>query len=272
MGKLFVCATPIGNLSDASPRLLETLGEVDLIVAEDTRQIQKLLNKFSIKTQAISYHKFSVKQKTGYILDLLTQGKNVALVSDSGTPAISDPGSELVEQALAKNIKVVPIPGPCAAVAALSVSGFNADKFCFEGFLPSKTKARRTRLKELSSEPRNIVFYEAPHRILKTLGDILLNFGDRQIAVVREITKKFEEIKRGKVSEVIQYFKNTAPRGEFVVVAEGGVRGEGVKTALDAEKLIDELKKLKLAKKDIAKVVAKTLGLSKNEIYKRLIS
>ncbi|MBU0686707.1 MAG: 16S rRNA (cytidine(1402)-2'-O)-methyltransferase [Candidatus Margulisbacteria bacterium] len=274
MGTLFVCATPIGNLSDASPRLLETLAAVDLIVSEDTRQIQKLLNKFSIKAHAISYHKFNIQQKTAFILDVLKQGKKVALVSDSGTPVISDPGYELVNQALSKKIKVEPIPGPCAATAALSVSGMPADKFVFEGFLPKKPTERRSRLKTLSIEERTIVFYEAPHRILKALGDILLNFGDREVSVIREITKKFEEIIKGKLSKVIHHFKEAEPRGEFVVVVKGletrDKRPE-TKKEIEEDALIEELIKTDLSKKDISKIVAKVFDVSKNDVYKKLI-
>ncbi|MFA4858314.1 MAG: 16S rRNA (cytidine(1402)-2'-O)-methyltransferase, partial [Candidatus Margulisiibacteriota bacterium] len=215
MTTLYICATPIGNLSDVSPNLLETLRSVDLIAAEDTRRIQKILNKFSIKNRTLSYHKFNVRQKTASIIAFLNEGKNVALVTDGGTPGIADPGSELVAAARREKIKVVAVAGPCAAVAALSISGLNADRFCFEGFLPAKEAAMRQRLQSLTREDRPIVLYEAPHRLLKTLRAIQSIFGDAQIFVARELTKKFEESMFGTAENILAHFTKHAPRGEF---------------------------------------------------------
>jgi 16S rRNA (cytidine1402-2'-O)-methyltransferase len=220
MGSLYVCATPIGNLSDASQRLIETLKAADLIAAEDTRQTKKLVERFEISTPVTSYHEHNIKHKTGQLISEMLEGRSIALVSDAGMPGISDPGEELIKEAVTKGIKVVPIPGPSAVITALAVSGLSTGRFVFEGFLPREGKQRRRVLRKLAEEERTIVFYESPHRIAKALKDILEILGDRQICVAREISKMHEEFFRGKVSEAITRFEKEA-LGEMTIVLEG---------------------------------------------------
>jgi 16S rRNA (cytidine1402-2'-O)-methyltransferase len=217
MGKLFVVSTPIGNLSDITFRALETLKSVDIIACEDTRHTLQLLNHFEIKRPLISYHQHSKNDKVEQIIDSILEGKNVAVVTDAGTPGISDPGEVLVKAAIGSGIEVVPIPGVSAAVTALSISGIRSDEFVFVGFLPHK-KGRQTKLKEVALEKRTIILYESPFRIHKLLNELLEFCGDREVAICRELTKKFEEIYRGKISEISSSVKE---KGEFVVVMEG---------------------------------------------------
>lgn len=214
--KLYVVATPIGNLSDITLRALEVLRSVDVIACEDTRQTIKLLNHFEIKKELISYHAHSGLAKIEKLLELLKEGKEVALVSDAGTPGVSDPGEPLVRAAISAGVEVIPIPGASAAITALSASGLSTDEFVFIGFLPHK-KGRQTKLKEIASEKRTIIIYESPYRIKKILNELLEFAGDRKVAVFRELTKKFEEAYRGKISEVKDKIKE---KGEFVVVVE----------------------------------------------------
>ncbi len=219
MGTLYVVATPIGNLKDISLRALEILKHVDLIAAEDTRKTIKLLNHYQIITPQVSYHQHSRPEKIDLIIEKLIEGKNVALVTEAGTPGIADPGQVLIEKAQKAGILLVPIPGPQAAVAALSVSGFSTDKFLFAGFLPKK-KGRQKLLNNLARDckiAKVIVFYESPYRIIKTLNDLAEYFGDAEIMVGRELTKKFETIYRGKISQIIPQIK---PKGEFVIVIQ----------------------------------------------------
>ncbi len=218
MGILFIVATPIGNLEDTTFRAVRILSEVDLIAAEDTRQTRILLSKYNIHTPLTSYHKFNIRSKTGHILDLLGQGKNIALVSDAGMPGISDPGYELIRDAIARGIKVEPIPGASAVVTALAVSGLPTEKFIFEGFLPKKPGKRRKALKALKDSPYTIIIYESPFRVVKTVQEIQAVMGERPIAVCRELTKKFEEVIRGKAGEVLEKIKETRVRGEIVIV------------------------------------------------------
>lgn len=221
MSSLFVVATPIGNLEDITYRAIRILSEVDLIAAEDTRQTKILLDRYQIHTPLTSYHKFNIKAKTQHIIDLLKQGKTIALVSDSGTPGISDPGYELIKVAAEQGIKVEPIPGPSAVIAALSAAGLPTDRFVFEGFLQKKPGKKRKALNALSKEDRTIIIYESPFRLLKTLEDIKNIFGNRPLAVCRELTKKFEEIVRGSAQEVLEYFQTKAIKGEIVIVISG---------------------------------------------------
>ena len=218
---LFIVATPIGNLEDITFRAVRILSEVDLIAAEDTRQTKILLAKYNINTPMTSYHKFNIKSKTPHLIKLLKQGKTIALVSDSGMPGISDPGYEVVSSAVVQGIRVEPIPGPSAAITALAVSGLPTDRFVFEGFLPKKPGKKAKKLKELKGEKGTIIIYESPYRLVKTLEDIKKILGDRRVAVCRELTKKFEEIVRGKAGEVLEKFREHKPRGEVVVVVEG---------------------------------------------------
>lgn len=221
---LYIVATPIGNLSDITLRAIEVLKEVDLIACEDTRQTRKLLNHYQINKPLTSYYEYNKLSKGEYLINLLKEGKEVALVSDSGTPGISDPGFHIVRIALENNIPVSPIPGPSALTAALSVSGVPANRFVFEGFLPIKPGPRKKKLLELSKRDKTIVLYESPHRFLKLLEQIKEVFGEVELTVTREVTKKFEEIKKNKVSSMLEYYKNHTIKGEFVVVVNSARR------------------------------------------------
>ena len=214
---LYIVSTPIGNLKDITLRALETLKNVDLIACEDTRRTKILLDHYQIKKPLISYYSYNKIQRADKILDLLKQNKAIALVSEAGTPGVSDPGTYLINMAIEHKISFTIIPGPTALIAGLVLSGFDSNRFVFEGFLPVKSGARRKKLEDLAGQKRTVVLYEAPHRIVKLLQEILEVFGDREIACARELTKKFEEVKRDKVSELLTYFQHTKPRGEFVV-------------------------------------------------------
>lgn len=222
-GTLFVVATPIGNLEDITFRAVRILGEVDLIAAEDTRHTKILLDKYSIHTPYTSYHKFNIKEKTTSLVETLKNGKNMALVSDAGMPGISDPGYELIKEALEEGIRVEPIPGASAVVTALAVSGLPTDRFVFEGFLPKKPGKKRKALEKLKNEERTIVIYESPFRLVKTLEEIFAIMGEREVAVCRELTKKFEEIIRGKAGDVLAKLKGAKVRGEIVLVISGQI-------------------------------------------------
>jgi len=217
-GTLYVVSTPIGNLADITLRAIETLKSVDLIACEDTRHTKILLDKYGITKPTTSYFQHNRIRKGAYLISELKKGKDIALVSDAGTPGISDPGAHVIKLAIESDVNVSAIPGPAALITALVISGKPTHKFIFEGFLPNKQGGRRKRLGELSKEKRTIVFYESPHRILKTLKDVLDIYGDIKISCARELTKKFEEIKRDKVSTLITHFEKTKPRGEFIIV------------------------------------------------------
>ena len=213
-------STPIGNLEDMSLRSIRVLKEADVVAAEDTRHTRGLFTHFGIATRLLSYHEHNERTASQSIGRLLTEGKSVAVVSDAGTPGLSDPGYDVVQEAIRLSIPVVSVPGPSAATAALSISGLPTDRFAFEGFLPVK-KGRKTRLTALADEPRTMVFFEGPHRLIRTLNDLAQNLGDRRIAVCRELTKQFEEVRRGTISEMIASFSTGTVRGEFVLVVEG---------------------------------------------------
>ena len=217
-GTLFIVATPIGNLKDITFRAIETLKEVNMIAAEDTRRTKILTCHYGIGTPLTSFFEHSRIKKADYLINFLKDGKNLALVSDAGTPGISDPGYVIIKKALEEGINVVPIPGPAAFLTALCASGLPTDKFVFEGFLSNKASQRKKRLKELSAETRTVILYESPHRLLKALQDMLEVLGDIQIVCARELTKKFEEIRREKVSESIKHFENTRVLGEFIIM------------------------------------------------------
>ena len=219
-GTLYLVATPIGNLDDITHRAIKVLSAVDLIAAEDTRKTKILLDHYAISKPMLSYFSYNERQRTPQLIEKLLQGMSIALVSDAGTPGISDPAFHIVQSALASGIPIVPIPGPSAFVSALIVSGLPTDRFVFEGFLPVK-KGRKTKLEFLRTEPRTIILYESPHRILKTLGEIQASFGDRQVVVARELTKNFEEIVRGKLSMILPHLTGKPTRGEYVIVVEG---------------------------------------------------
>lgn len=220
-GKLYIVSTPIGNLKDITFRAIETLKEADLIACEDTRHTKKLLSHYGIITPTTSYFEHNKVRKGEYLVRLLKEGKNIALVSDSGTPGISDPGFKIINLAIEKGVPITIIPGPCAFVSALVLSGMPTDSFVFQSFLSQKKAKRRRQLEALKDEKRTIVLYESPHRLLKALGDILGILGDRDIAITRELTKVFEETLRLKVSKAIQHFTTQAPRGEFVLIIKG---------------------------------------------------
>ncbi len=222
MKGLFICATPIGNLDDATFRLINTLKAVDVVAAEDTRRTKVLLSHYGIEKQTMSYHKFSTEERKNEILAIIEQGRSVALLSDAGTPAVSDPGFELINAAIENGIPVTFIPGPSAVLSAAVLSGIDCSRYVFEGFLPREGKMRRRILRGLSAEGRAMIFFESPHRLLKSLKDILEIFGDRKICVAREMTKVHEEYFRGKVSEAIASFSSRKVLGEITMVVEGG--------------------------------------------------
>ena len=218
IGTLYIVSTPIGNLEDITLRALRILKEVDLIAAEDTRHTKILLDKYGIRKKSISFHSYNKARRKDEIAALLKEGKNIALVSDAGTPGISDPGASLIKYVLESRIPLTVIPGPTALIAALVVSGKPTDKFAFEGFLSNKASKRRKKLKALKNEKRTVIIYESCHRITKLLADMLEVTGDGEIAITRELTKKFEEVKREKISVLLEYFTANKPRGEFIVV------------------------------------------------------
>ena len=273
-GKLYLVPTPIGNLKDITLRALETLQEADFIAAEDTRQTLKLLNHFEIKKPLISYHKYNEQIKSDKIIELLLEGKSVALVSDAGTPGISDPGSVIVQRCIDKMIDFEVLPGATAITTALVYSGLDTTKFLFRGFLPRENKERRIITDELLKSQETIIFYEAPHRLLDTLTYLLETFGDRRIAVCRELTKIYEEIHRGTLKESIEYFSENKPRGEFVLVLEGKkleeIKEEKKEAWIDLsiEEHIVKYIKDGISKKEAIKLVAKDRELPKSEVYK----
>ena len=268
-GTLYLVATPIGTLGDFSPRAVETLETVDFIAAEDTRVSIKLLNHFEIKKPLVSYHEHNHITAGQSILARLLAGESCALVTDAGTPAVSDPGEDLVRLCAENDVEVLSIPGCCAAVNALAVSGLPTGRFTFEGFLTVNKKSRRERLESLKNEERTMIFHEAPHKLLTTLEDMLAVFGpDRRIALCRELTKLHEETRRCTLGEAIAYYNENAPKGEFVLVLAGAEPREATAVTLeDAVAQVLTLKAQGMRLKDAAKEVAEHTGLSKNELY-----
>jgi 16S rRNA (cytidine1402-2'-O)-methyltransferase len=268
-GMLYLVPTPIGNLGDISQRCRETLEQADFIAAEDTRVTVKLLNYLGIKKSLVSYFEHNKAQKGNVILDRILAGETCALVSDAGSPAISDPGEDLVKQCAEAGITVCAIPGPCAVITALSISGQSTGRFCFEGFLSTAKKSRREHLEALRSEARTMVFYEAPHKLLATLEDMAAVFGEaRPISLCRELTKLHEEVVRTTLGQAITKYTEQPPRGEFVLVVAGAT--ETVKEAATAEDAAAHVAKLMeqgLSRKDAIKQTAKDLDLPKNVVY-----
>ncbi|NLY86766.1 MAG: 16S rRNA (cytidine(1402)-2'-O)-methyltransferase [Tissierellia bacterium] len=265
-GTLYICPTPIGNLEDITLRTLNVLKEVDLIAAEDTRHTIKLLNHYNIKKPLTSYHEHNIKEKGIELIDKLNQGKNIALVSDAGMPGISDPGEDLIKKAIEADIEVVPLPGPTASITALIVSGLSTDKFIFYGFLAPKKKDRIKELEEIKEYRMTTIVYEAPHRLLSLLEDMVEVLGERKISVSRELTKKYEETFRGTPKEALEKFRSSGIKGEFVIVIEGN---KNVETPdIDVEKALREYLSQGYSKKEAVKKVSQKYNLPKNEVYK----
>jgi len=270
-GALYIVSTPIGNLEDFTLRALRVLKEVDVIAAEDTRHSRKLLTHYGISKPLISYWSESEKTKTSDILKRLHSGQSVALISDAGTPGISDPGAILIRKAIEENIRVISIPGPSALIAALSISGLRAEEFIFVGFLPTKKSQRRKVLEELKLEPKTLVFYEAPHRILDTLSDMEEIFAERMAAVIKEITKIHEEVLRGGIPELRSILEKTVISGEYVIILEGKTARERP-TTNDIILEIRSLMKKGLGRKEAVKKIAEAYGLSKKELYDKSLA
>jgi len=276
-GILYICGTPIGNLEDITLRSLKILKEVNLIAAEDTRHTLKLLNHYQINTKVTSYYEYNRFKKSPYLVEILKNGQDIALVSDAGMPGISDPGYVLIDLALKNNIKIIPVPGVSALITALVVSGLPTDKFVFEGFLPRKIKERKRYFKSIENEERTIIFYEAPHRLKKALKDMLEILGDRKVVIARELTKLYEEIIRGKLSQVLTEISTKEVKGEITLIVQGGIKKKENSSTdfLIKECIIEEyLKKLKnqgYSNKEIIKITQEKLNIPKNLIYKKLL-
>lgn len=276
-GKLYLCATPIGNLEDMTYRVVRTLQEVDLIAAEDTRNSIKLLNHFEIKTPMTSYHEYNKIEKGKKLIEKLQSGINIALVTDAGTPGISDPGEELVKMCYEAGIEVTSLPGAAACITALTLSGLSTRRFAFEAFLPTDKKEKQAVLKELQDETRTIILYEAPHRLLKTLQELLDNLGNRRITICRELTKKHETAFATTLEEAILYYESNEPKGECVLVIEGKSREELRREAvskweeMSIEEHMEYYTSQGMDKKEAMKMVAKDRGIGKRDVYQQLL-
>jgi 16S rRNA (cytidine1402-2'-O)-methyltransferase len=270
-GKLYLVATPIGNLEDMTLRAIRILKEVDFIAAEDTRNTLKLLNHFEIKKPLISNHRHNEEEREEYLINKLKEGKDIAIVSDAGTPGISDPGEVIVKRAVEENIEVIPIPGACAAVNALIASGLDTKEFVFMGFLPLNKKLRKEKLEEIENENKTIIIYEAPHKIKETLKDLKQIIEERKVVLAREITKIHEEFIRGNIDEIIQ--KSEQLKGEMILLIEGNMdeNEENILNNLSLEEHYKIYEKQGLEKKEIIKKIAKDRGVNKNEIYKHFV-
>ncbi len=272
-GNLYLCATPIGNLEDITIRVLKTLRQVDTIAAEDTRHTIKLLNYYRIKKPLISYHENNKYDRGQEIIKILKEGKNIALVSDAGTPGISDPGVDLVKLCIENKIKVTALPGPVAAITGLILSGLSTDKFSFQGFLPARKNERQEELENEKDNTKTLIYYEAPHKLNRTLKDIFEIMGNRKIAIARELTKKFEEVIYCKVKEAIKRYEETKPRGEFVIIIEGANK----KLLVEKQRLkwqdvpvnehINQYISKGIERKTALKKVAQDRGISKRQVY-----
>ena len=277
-GMLYLCATPIGNLGDMTPRVVETLREVDLIAAEDTRNSIKLLNHFAIKTSMTSYHEYNKVEKADYLVAQMQQGKNVALVTDAGTPGISDPGEVLVAKCHEAGITVTSLPGAAACITALTLSGLSTRRFCFEAFLPTDKKEKAMILEELKEESRTIILYEAPHRLNRTLEELVKTLGDRRLTLCRELTKKFETVLPTTIKEAISLYEREEPRGEYVLVIEGKSLSQKREEereswlGMSIEEHMTYYTKTGMDEKSAMKQVAKDRRVPKREIYQHLLS
>lgn len=270
-GMLYLVATPVGNLADLSPRAVKVLSEVDFIAAEDTRNTGLLLSRFGISNQQISYHEHNKRERGEEIIARLEAGESCALVSDAGTPAISDPGEALVKLCADRGVPVTAVPGCCAAINALVLSGIRTDRFVFEGFLPIGKKERRARLEEISAERRTIILYEAPHKLKATLDALYAAVGDRRLALCREMTKLNEEIMRTNIGAAIEYYAAHEPRGEYVLVIEGDSSQPKIEYPSDICEHVGQLMEDGLGKMDAIKTAAKQRGESKSEIYRVIV-
>lgn len=272
-GTLFLCATPIGNLGDMTPRVVETLKSVDVIAAEDTRNSIKLLNYFDIHTPMTSYHEYNRVEKAKQLVGQLLNGQNIALITDAGTPAISDPGEQLVQMCLENGIKVTSLPGASACITALTLSGLSTRRFCFEGFLPTDKKEKAAVLEELKEESRTTVLYEAPHHLVRTLQELYEAAGDRKITICRELTKKFETVMPTSLSKALEYYETNEPKGEYVLVLEGksreAKRQEEIAgwASMSVEEHMEYYESQGMDSKSAMKQVAKDRGVGKREIY-----
>lgn len=277
-GKLFLVGTPIGNLKDITLRALETLQNCDVIAAEDTRQSLKLLNHFNIKKPLISYHKFNENNRSKELMDMVRDGKNIALVTDAGMPGISDPGSVIVEKFIENNLEFEVIPGPTALVTALVCSGLDTSKFLFRGFLPKETKDRKAVIQDVKNVKETLIFYEAPHKLLNTLSFLFDNLGNRQIAICRELTKLHEEIKHITLEEAIEFYNTSKPKGEYVLILAGKSEEEIINEKMSEwedmsiEEHIIKCMEEGLSKKEAVKKVAKERNIGKSEVYKHSIA
>ena len=276
-GKLYLCATPIGNLEDITYRVVRTLNEVDLIGAEDTRNSIKLLNHFDIKTPMTSYHEFNKYDKAKQLVEMMKEGKNIAIITDAGTPGISDPGEEVVRQCFEAGIQVTSLPGPAACITALTMSGQKTRRFCFEAFLPKDKKEKVAVLEELKNETRTIIIYEAPHMLASTLKELRETLGNRQLTLCRELTKKYEEADKTTIDQAIEKYNEKEPRGEYVLVIEGKSQEEIQEEnkqkweSMTIEEHMEYYISQGNDKKSAMKLVAKDRGVSKRDIYNQLI-
>lgn len=275
-GTLYVVSTPIGNLEDITHRAVRVLDEVDLIACEDTRHTHKLLNHYGIKTKTVSYHEHNERERASELLEMINRGSDIAIVSDAGTPAISDPGFRLAQLAIENNVRVVPVPGPSALLTALVASGMPTDEFFFGGFLPARSSARRTRLTELRLIPATLIFYEGPHRIAATLKDALEILGEREAVVARELTKIHEELARGRLSELAERFSSPeSARGEMVLIIDRAIiQGEvpADQAASNISELVTKFESEGVDHRTALKKAAKELGISRDEAYRRLVA
>jgi 16S rRNA (cytidine1402-2'-O)-methyltransferase len=272
-GSLYLVATPIGNLADITHRAVDVLKNVSTIACEDTRHTRKLLQHYGIATKTVSYHEHNEQQRSRQLIELLRQGSDVAVVSDAGTPSISDPGFRLVRAAIENDIQVVPVPGPSALISALIAAGLPTDEFFFAGFLPARSNARRARLSELRSVPGTLIFYEAPHRLAETLKDAVEILGERDAVVARELTKLHEELRRGRLSDLAEHYANQEPRGEIVLLIDRTILETLDQTdSQTISALVDQFERDGLDHRAALKKAARELGLSRAEAYRRLIA